>query len=317
MNPPTSTAFLPLLLGAAKILAPVVAMLALGYAVGAGKLSRSGRAPELGWMSWLALYVLSPCQVFSGLYHAPVALREAATLFGVISAFLMVTGAIALGTARAARLPQSLTYPFLLTVVFGNSGFYGIPVCYLAFGKEGFTRAVLYMCCTAILSNTVGLYLAARGKASSREAIATTVRSPILWGLILSLVARGAGVTEPKWGFDAVDFLSTAAIPLVLVLLGAQLAQLELERNLKPLCLSAGLRLIVAPLVASQFVALAGFEGVNRAVVLVEAGMPTAIVVGLFAVHFGSEPRFAAAAVLLSTMLSPLTLLVLLALVGR
>ncbi len=302
-------------LEAAKILAPVVLLLAFGRLLGSGRLSRSGRPPDLTTASWMALYVFAPCQVFSGLLGATFRPGEVLELFLAVAASLATLAALALFSVRALGREEGFRHPFLLTVLFANTGYYGLPVCYLAFGKEGFAVAAIYMVCATILTNTVGVYLAARGAASRGQALATTVRSPILWSLVLSFAVKGAGIDRPAWAFLAVDCIAYGAIPLVLVLLGAQLALLEPARDLKPIACSAALRLAAGPAIGAGVAALFGFPHLVRQVFVVESAMPTAVIVGLFALTFDSEPQFVSGAVLLSTLVSPLTLLVVLTLI--
>jgi hypothetical protein len=303
------------LIEAAKILAPVVLLLAFGRVLGSGVLSRSGKPPDLTAAAWVALYVFAPCQVFSGLIGASFRASEVLQLFLAISVSLLALAGLALLVTRSLGREPSFRHPFLLSVLFANTGYYGLPVCYLAFGKDGFAVAALYMVCASVHTNTVGVYLAARGGASRQQALTTTLCSPIVWSLLLSFVVKGAGIDRPAWAFQAIDWIAYGAIPLALMLLGAQLAQFELARELKPIACSAALRLVAAPAIGAGVAALFGFPELIRQVFVVESAMPTGVIVGLFALTFDSEPQFVSGAVLLSTLVSPLTLLVVLALV--
>ena len=75
------------------------------------------------------------------------------------------------------------------------------------------------------------------------------------------------------------------------------------------------LRLLVAPMLAAIVTSISGLSGLERQVIIVESAMPTAVVTSLFALSFESEPEFVSGAVLFSTLVSPLTLTVVLALV--
>ena len=46
-----------------------------------------------------------------------------------------------------------------------NTGFYGIPVCMLAFGDWGLVYATIYMVASSITQSTLGIFLASAGRA--------------------------------------------------------------------------------------------------------------------------------------------------------
>jgi len=105
-----------------------------------------------------------------------------------------------------------------------------------------------------------------------------------------------------------------------LLILGIQLAGVDIEGTLRPVGAAAGLRLLLAPLVASAAVLLVGVGDptVARAVVLLLAtptGVTTIILVGAFSdVGDGLAPgEFTSATVFVTTVASVLTVTALVA----
>ncbi len=297
-----------------RILLPVVVLLGAGALLGSGRFT-GGRTPDLRRVSWISLYFLAPCLVFSGLFRGPAHVGPILTLFLTIVLFLSALGALAIGvSAKLGQAPAGRA-GYLLAVLFGNSGYYGMPVCYLAFGEAGLAHAAMYMVCTSILSNTVGIFLAARGKLHWSRALSETLRSPMFWTLIVTLGIRFTGFDCPPLLLEAVDLVAKITVPVILLLLGAQLSQLDGASNRRLVASASVLRLVAAPVLAVLVTQLVGLEGLLRQVVIVEAGMPTAILAGLFAVHFDNEAQLVSGTILLSTLLSPLSLGLLLVLV--
>src|SRR5690606_36170658 len=46
---------------------------------------------------------------------------------------------------------------FAATLIFGNHGYMGMPLCLFAFGEEGLALAVVYFAVTALFHNTLGI----------------------------------------------------------------------------------------------------------------------------------------------------------------
>jgi predicted permease len=101
--------------------------------------------------------------------------------------------------------------------------------------------------------------------------------------------------------------MAQAAVPMMLLLLGVQLARIDVRGHLRhivgPISLSAALRLLVPPLLCLLLAPLLGVSGMPRNVVLLQLSMPTAVTAALLATEFGSDVQFVSAAILISTLI--------------
>jgi predicted permease len=77
---------------------------------------------------------------------------------------------------------------------------------------------------------------------------------------------------------------------------------------------ATGLSLIMAPLVAFALASMFGLATQTRQAVVLEASMPAAVVTTLIATEFQAEPKLVTGTVVLSTLLSPITLSIIIAL---
>lgn len=108
------------------------------------------------------------------------------------------------------------------------------------------------------------------------------------------------------------SLLGQAAIPLMLVLLGMQLARVKIQQNWGFFGLSTALRLLIGPLLAVVLVAALGLEGLTRKIVILQTSTPSAVLPLLYTIRFGTRPDLVSGTIMLSTLCSALTLTALL-----
>ena len=103
------------------------------------------RYSDIGPLSQLALYVLSPALVIDGLYRTELSLNSSTKLllgFALTSVSLyLIVNLI----NRLLKLPDSLSRAITAVVMFPNNGNMGLPVATFALGAAGLDRAIIYM----------------------------------------------------------------------------------------------------------------------------------------------------------------------------
>jgi malate permease and related proteins len=265
-------------------------------------------------LSRITLYALSPCLVFDMLVSSRVSSDE----FGRLALFALGTilcvGVIAWLAAQALRLDRVMASAFVVVVMFANGGNYGLPLTLFAFGQEALARATIYFVISLILTYTLGVFLASSGRSSAGEALLGVLKIPNLYAAAAAAVLMVSGITPPPAVMRPIKLLSNAAIPIMLLVLGMQL-----ERAVKPekprlVGLAVIMRLIVSTLLGLFLAQVIGLDGVARQACILQTAMPVAVVTTILAVEFQIEPSFVTSVVFLSTILSPLTLTPLIAL---
>ena len=96
--------------------------------------------------------------------------------------------------ARLLRLQPPLSGAFLLVSVFSNCGNLGLPLSLFAFGQEGLDLALVYTMISLLLVNSVGVYVASRGRSGTREALLSVVRAPVVWAALLAVLVNLSGL---------------------------------------------------------------------------------------------------------------------------
>ena len=113
-----------------------------------------------------------------------------------------------------------------------------------------------------------------------------------------------------------VDLASGGTIPLMLVLLGVELARVEISGNPRALQLSVVLRLLVAPALGLLLAALLNVTGFAREAVITQVAMPSIVSSTVLATEYQLDSKLVTAVIFISTLLSPLTLTPLLVFLG-
>lgn len=287
---------------------PVFIVIGLGYVF-----ARRNH-PELRTATRLTFYVLSPCLVFVSLIESNMDGGETAQIFVFVLLMVLVMGALAWVTGRAMRLTQPQLIGFLLAAMFVNAGNYGLGVVRLAFGAEAEARAVIYFVGSSILIYTLGTLIASGFKGGWLGAFKHLLTLPQVYALVAVFVIRATSWQVPAPIMEALDLPARATIPVMLLLLGMQLATASVGEYWKAATVGTALRLVIAPFIAVGFAALLNLSGPARQAGILEASMPAAVVSTLLAHEYQAEPQLVTGTVLLSTLLSPISLSIIIAL---
>jgi predicted permease len=201
-----------------------------------------------------------------------------------------------------------------------NSGNYGLSVSRFAFGDIGFQYAVIGYLVQAILSQTLAVYLASSGTTGHRTALGKVFRLPLIYAVLIALGLRLVGVRLDESNgslaiglFRGLRLLADAALPILLVILGTQLAQRQPVTADGLLATAIVLRLLVSIPLAYGIGSLLGLSGLPLYVGTIQAAMPTAVNMIVLAVEFDAWPEFVSNGVVLTTIGSLISLTVLIA----
>ncbi|MBL7184036.1 MAG: AEC family transporter [Anaerolineae bacterium] len=272
---------------------------------------------EIKSVSRTIFYALTPCLVFSSLVKSTVSGGEFWRIASFEILITLVVALVAWGVARALRFDRAMESAFLLATIFVNAGNYGLSVNQLAFGDEALARAIIYFVVSSLLINTTGVYLASRGQARAGEALLNVFKVPIVYAVLLAIFVKliNLDVTGSPV-FKTVEMVGKGAVPLMLLLLGMQLAKTPLTQGMRTAGLATLIRLAVAPIIAFSLAHLLGLTGPALQACVVEASMPTAVTTAVLAIEFDARPEFVTSVIFLSTLASPITLTLIIALVS-
>ena len=265
----------------------------------------------------IVFYVFSPVLIFDLLIKNQLKLSEAASVIGFTVSIVVVVGLITYALGKLLKVERTALISILITSMFANTGNYGLPLVSFAFGDKALPYAGIYFVTTTLLFYSLGVLLASLGHMNFKEAALGLFKVPTLYAVLLALIVNAFHYELPLALERAVDLASGGTIPLMLVLLGLQMTQVEFSTNLRPLQLSVFMRLIVAPILALLITALYGIQSVARQGAMTQASMPSMVSATVLAAEYKLDSKLIAAIVFVSTLLSPLTLTPLLVFLGR
>jgi len=267
-------------------------------------------------LSKVIFYIFSPCLVFSLLTQNKLSDSDIlqVTSFAILSMILI--GLIAWIVGKLLKLERRMLAGVLITSMFMNAGNYGLSVVLFAYGETALSYASLYFVISGILAYTLGVIIASLGSTSFSQAIINLLKIPMLYAVTLALIYNRTGWIIPIPIDRAINLLGDASIPTMIVLLGLQIRTAEWSQKMKPLLIAGTMRLLISPLLTLLLGPAFGINGLARQAIVTESAMPTAVLTTVLATEYNTEPSFVTSVVFVTTLISPITLTPLLALLG-
>ena len=327
----------------ANVILPVFFIIFLGF------LLRKFGKVDLRAFSRAQLYLLSPALVFMSLASAEA---ETGLILRILLFIVCMQGvilAVSLGAGFIARRDRAERQAIAISSVFVNSGFYGIPVCMLAFGQWGLVYGTIYMVASSITQSTIGVFLASAGRQGGRQAFAAIFKVPLIYAIVAARVLAHYDALPSEPFMKMINLLGQSAIPLGLILLGMQLERIALEwsiwrgaasaaldlegesaaaaceggdtaatvgRDARDGIGAAALKIVGGFVVSFALVHLFDFGANMNQVIILQSSMPTAVNMVVYATEWNCRPRIVAVAILASTLASAASIPVILRLIG-
>jgi len=254
----------------------------------------------------IMLYILTPAIVFSGVMAAPLSPQVILLPF-LVFAMASVLGVVHLKLARRLLGDNSANI-MPLCVGSGNTGYFGVPVALLLFGEEGLGLYVVCMLGVTLYENSLGYFLAARGRYGLGDALRRVAKLPSVYGFVLAVLLNLSGAGIPDVFVPLFDNLRGAYSVLGMMIIGMGISSLRgLAGNFRFTALAFWGKFVAWPLLACLFwwldACYLGVYGlaVHQAVFLISI-TPIAANTVVIATLLETSPRQVAGTVLLSTL---------------
>jgi predicted permease len=273
---------------------------------------------DIGTLSKVQMYLLIPALLFSKIYESSIGkgLFISIMLYCVAVFFVLYVFSLLLG--KSLRFKKSLNSAFINSVCLYNSGNYCIPLIQLLYNSPfALSVQIIVMMTQSILTNTFGIFNSNIGNKSMKDAVISTFKVPMVYVVLLAVIARSFHI--PVWppALSAMDMLGQGLVPLALLTLGAQLANTKFSFRMPKVYISNIVRLVIAPCLSFLLAISMGLHGVAGQVLVICSAAPTAVNSMLLAIEYDNEPDFASQAIFTSTIFSSITVTVVIFLVTK
>ena len=201
------------------------------------------------------------------------------------------------------------------SIVFGNTGFIGIPIMESLFGDMGAFMGSFIIVSFNVLAWTLGILILGRGrddiKLTLKKALINKGTIPSVIGFALFLIpAFWKGFKLPAFALSSLSYLASLCTPISMLIIGALLAsrtpkQIFGSAKVYYLCL---MRLIVLPLLVCVSMKLLGFDGMWILAATALTSMPSATMVSMLAEIYDISPGFSAQGVGTTSLFSIATM---------
>jgi hypothetical protein len=273
------------------IILPVFLVIALGFAY-----ARKAQ-PDMASVNRINMNLLAPALIFSALASREFDL--AANKLLILGSIGVVLGSGLLGWPFA-RLLHEDHRTLVPPIMFNNCGNMGLPLAVLAFGQPGFSAMVALFTISNLLHFTVGVWII-----DHHAKFGSLLRNPMVIATFVGFAFAVLHPPMPDWLMRAIRMTGDAMIPLMLISLGARLA--DVSWSCWRLGVIGGL---VCPLTGIAVAALLSLvldlDPMQQGLLILFGCLPPAVLNFMVAEQYGQEPGKVASIVLVGNLLSVL-----------
>jgi malonate transporter and related proteins len=297
------------LLSALSVVAPVFALIALGFAASRLRLVSTEAG---GGLSEFVFVLAIPALLFRTVAGAKLPdinpLPHWITYFAALALCWGIANWVALRMGRNAREAAIIGF----SAGQANTVLVGIPMILGTLGERGSLPAVLIIAIHLPITMSVVTLLIARGEAqkgSGLKLVRSLVSHPILIAILAGALWRAGSAPMPDLMVKLLKYLGDAAAPCALVAMGMSMTQVSFSGNKRLILLITALKLVLHPvLVYVLGVHVFHLPPVYSAAALIFAACPTGINAFLVAERYRSGAAITSGAIAFSTILAVFTM---------
>jgi predicted permease len=284
------------------VVAPVFAVVLIGYLAG----------PWLGLqvrtLSRVSYYVFMPAFVFHIISQAQIQAAVVGQMGIYITTVYVACALLGFAVARGLKRSIEVTGMYVLIAAFSNSGNFGLSMVGFRFGEVAMAPATVYFIILTLVGFTIGVTAASWARGGALGAIASVLKTPSLLAFVPAALLSTMNVEIPLFFSRITGLLADAMIPVMLVTLGVQLAEVGRPRINLDVIFASAVRLVGGPILAAILAKPFGLAGLERSTGILQASMPAAVLTVIIALEYDLVPGLVTTTVLFSTLASLVTL---------
>lgn len=281
-------------------LAPIFAVIAAGLAM-----KRAGFPGEGFWApaERLVYYVLLPALLVGNLAGADLAGLDIVPLVGTVTGtFILVAGALLVAGRLAGEQGPGFATAFMGAIRFNT--YAGLAAVIGLHGAPGLALFSVLIGAMIPLLNILSVTVLVRHAHGGGlgAVIGQVARNPLVLGCAGGLALNLLGIAIPPVVAGAFDILADTALGLALLAVGAGLTFQGLRTSLRLLAGATLVKLVALPLAVAGACALVGLDGLERAVAILYATLPSSPQGYVLARLMGGDGALIAAIITMTTL---------------
>ena len=203
-----------------------------------------------------------------------------------------------------------------------QNAFIALAITGSLFGDEGLKIATIFMLIYVpsiniiIVTTMVMNFGQSKKNASKNEFITVFIelsKNPFILAMIAGLIFSIAQSEKLKVIIDTSGLLGSAALPIMLLTIGAKIKVRDLALTITPIIISNFLKLLALPLIAFFVANYLGLSEIEVVVAVIFAAVPTAVSSHTLARQFGADDQLMTSIITTQVILSFITIPILLA----
>lgn len=260
--------------------------------------------------SKLLFSVFIPVLVFIELYRVDILIDILVKVLLFHLLFYASLISIVMLFVKVSRIEKSKVPTIFNSVMFYNTGNYGLPLILVIFPSNSSALAVqvIIVVIQALLPFTVGVVAINSTKKSKRSVVMDLLKLPVVYAVILGIISVSFDIPLPQPLIMSLNYISDGFIAMALMTLGLQLGDINWKFHLKQVMTINVIRLLISPVIAVIILFVLEIDGVMAQVLIISSALPTALNVMLLDIEYNNEPEFSSQIVLTSTVMSILTM---------
>jgi len=300
-----------MLASAADIFLSVILPILVIVALGAGL--QRGFPLHVPTLSRLNVYLLVPAFLFVRLYDSTLSWREIGRITAVVMLPCVLLGLAIWLTLRARKASGTTIAAMVVGGLVFNAGNFGLPLTELFYSSpdvhfqgmqpgDGVAIQALIIMVTNLSVWGLGYMIMALAKGTGVRGAVSYFKLPTLYVMVAAFVLRDTGATLPKLIDFPLRTMANATVPVMMVTLGAQLAQRARWPNWRLVAPAMLIKLIALPALTALVVWLLGLWPWPGAQLIIAAAAPTAVNTLLLTLELDGDADLAADVVFWTTL---------------
>ncbi len=240
----------------------------------------------------------------------PEMIQNAGIIALVAIVVICLTLAVGRLFAKLFRLKAPTDTIHTCMSAFGNVIFLGYPLITALYGQEGLFYAIVYALVNDGFVWTLGVFMIAKSGGGDREAGLKKLINPNTVTFLISLLMLALGLRLPSLLHNTLAQVGSMTTCLSMLFIGMTLATIPLAGIYKRVSIYAIVlvKMLLIPAVLSFLLAKTNLDRVLLGVLLLQIAMPVQTIITVVANEFGSDDRYAAECVFITTIFSLATL---------